>query len=48
MSDIILTYEGFFLVESGRQWKSLIEDQWLRFDTAGQWKQYIDKFVKRK
>lgn len=43
----VLTYEGYALYEWGAQWKSLIEDEWIRFDTAGQWVQYIDK-IKRK
>lgn len=38
----IVTYEGYTLYDCGRGWKSLIENKWIAFDTAGQWKQYID------
>ena len=44
----ILTYEGYTLVEWGCGWKSLIEDKWMIFDTAGQWKQYIDLIKRNK
>ena len=39
---ILLTYEGYALYEWGPGYKSLINDEWITFDTAGQWKQYID------
>ena len=48
MSGALITYEGYALYEWGRGYKSLIEDRWMQFDTASQWKQYIDKIIKRK
>lgn len=47
MMTAVLTYEGYALYEWGRGWKSLIDDEWIRFDTAGQWVQYINN-IKRK
>lgn len=38
----LMTYEGYALYSWGRGYKSLIDDEWIKFDTAGQWKQYID------
>ena len=40
---VLLIYEGYALHEWGRGYKSEIDGQWLQFDTAGQWKQFIDK-----
>lgn len=42
----LITYEGYTLCASGNCYKSLIEDQWIVFDTASQWVQYIKK-IKR-
>lgn len=39
----LLTYKGYSLYEWGSGYKSLIDDEWVRFDTASQWKQFIDK-----
>lgn len=39
--NILLTYEGYALIEWGRGYKSEINGQWINFDTAGQWVQYI-------
>lgn len=38
----VVVYKNYFLYEWGKGWKSLINDEWLFFDTAGQWKEYID------
>lgn len=38
----LIVYEGFTLYEWGKGYKSLINDEWRMFDTAGQWKKYID------
>lgn len=46
MNNIVMTYEGYALYEWGRGYKSLIDDQWLKFDTAGQWYQYINLIKK--
>ena len=43
----LVTYEGYTLYEHGSAYKSLINDRWMEFDSAGQWKRYIDK-IKRK
>ncbi len=44
MSGAILVYNGYTLYESGCIYKSLIDDRWLKFDTVGQWYEYIKKF----
>lgn len=44
----IITYQGYTLYEWGKGWKSLIGDDWVQFDSAGQWKQYIDIIMKKK
>ena len=43
----LLTYNGYVLYEWGNGYKSEIDGQWIKFDTAGQWKQYIDKITRR-
>ncbi len=40
---ILITYNGYALIEWGRGYKSEIDGRWIQFDTAGQWKQFIDK-----
>jgi len=46
---VILTYEGFTLVEQERGgYRSTINGKTITFDTASQWKQYIDLILKRK
>ena len=42
MSGIVLTYEGYALELSQNGYRSVIDGKALRFDTAGQWKQFID------
>lgn len=42
MESLILVYEGYSLYEAPRGYLSCIDGQTLRFDTAGQWKKYID------
>lgn len=46
----VLTYEGFTLVESASGgYLSTINGKTIAFDTASQWKQYIDiVIIKRK
>lgn len=39
----LLVYEGYTLYEWGKGYKSLINDSWVMFDTASQWKRYIDR-----
>lgn len=40
---VLLTYEGYTLVERSKGgYRSAIGDMVLNFDTAAQWKQYID------
>ena len=39
----LITYKGYTLEESPMGYRSKIDGEILRFDTAGQWKQYIDK-----
>ena len=43
MTTILITYNGYALIEWGRGYKSEIDGRWIQFDTAGQWKQFIDK-----
>lgn len=38
----ILKYEGYTLEDSPLGYKSKINGEWLIFDTASQWKQFID------
>ena len=40
---VLLIYDGYALHEWGRGYKSEIDGHWLQFDTAGQWKRFIDK-----
>lgn len=40
----ILTYKGHSLFECPNGYRSTIDGEVLRFDTAGMWKQYIDKY----
>lgn len=47
MGTIVLTYEGYSLYAWGPQYKSEIDGQWIQFDTASRWKQYIDKITRR-
>lgn len=44
----LIIYEGYTLYEWGAGYKSEIDGRWIKFDTAGQWKQYIDKVIRRK
>lgn len=48
MRTALLTYEGYALYEWGCGYKSEINGRWVKFDTAGQWVQYIDKIIKGK
>lgn len=48
MKAALLIYEGYALYEWGRGYKSEIGGEWIRFDTAGQWVQYINKIIKGK
>ena len=43
----LLKYNGFILYDWGNRYKSEINGQWITFDTASQWKSYIDKFGRR-
>ena len=43
----LLVYEGYALYEWGRGYKSMIGDRWVEFDTAGQWKRYIDNILNK-
>lgn len=43
MTTILITYNGYALIEWGRGYKSEIDGRWIQFDTAGQWKEFIDK-----
>lgn len=38
----VLTYEGYTLETDGRVYQSRIGNHVRKFDTAGQWKEYID------
>ena len=42
MSNALIVYEGYALYEWGRGYKSEIGGEWINFDSAGQWKRYID------
>lgn len=41
----VVVYEGYALYEWGRGYKSEIDGEWLTFDTAAQWVQYINKKI---
>ena len=43
----IITYENYELFPWGTGYKSEIDGKWKFFDSASQWKQYID-FIKGK
>jgi hypothetical protein len=43
MTGAIITFEGYALYEWGRGYKSLINDEWITFDSAAQWVQYIKR-----
>ena len=45
MSAALITYDGYALYEWGRGYKSLIKDEWKIFDSAGEWKRYIDSIL---
>lgn len=47
MCSALITYEGYALYPYGRGYKSLIKDRWMEFDSASQWKRYIDKLLWR-
>lgn len=47
MTGILVTYEGYALYEWGRGYKSEIGGQWVTFDSAGQWKRYIDQLNRK-
>ena len=43
----LLSYEGYLLVERAQGgYRSTIGTEVLTFDTAAQWKRYIDKIIK--
>lgn len=43
----ILTYEGYTLTERAQGgYRSVIDGETVSFDTASQWKQYIDLIIK--
>lgn len=42
MESIVMTYEGYSLYEAPRGYLSSIDGEIVKFDTAGQWKQFID------
>lgn len=47
--NVVLTYEGYQLVERGKGgYRSAFGDRVINFDTAAQWKQYIDYLVNGK
>lgn len=41
MKKALLIYEGYTLYEWGNAYKSLIDDEWISFDSASQWVKYI-------
>jgi len=43
----LITYEGYTLYEWGCGYKSEIGGRWVTFDSAGQWKRYIDQLIRR-
>lgn len=44
---VVVTYNGYVLLEDDRQYKSIINGHEVRFDTVFMFKQYIDKIVNR-
>ena len=42
MESVILVYEGYSLYEAPRGYISSIDGNTVKFDTASQWKEYID------
>jgi hypothetical protein len=42
MKQAVLTYRGFLLYESGRGYRSYINDEWVSFDTVSQWVKFIN------
>lgn len=48
MTAAVIVYEGYALYEWGRGWKCEIGGKWMTFDSAGQWKRYIDLIKKGK
>lgn len=47
MKKEIITYEGVSLYSDGAVYASLINDKWLRFKSAADWKKCVDKEVKK-
>ena len=45
MNAVLMTYHGYALYAWGRGYKSLIKDEWITFDSAAQWKRYIDLII---
>lgn len=43
----LLFYNGYYLYEWGRGYKSQIDDEWVLFNTAAEWKKEIDKITKK-
>lgn len=43
----ILKYNGYELFAWGNAYKSEIDGRWREFDTASQWKQYIDLITRK-
>lgn len=43
----VVTYEGYVLETDGNSYQSTINGKVIKFDTAGMWKQYIDKVIKK-
>ena len=39
----LIIYNGYALYEWGCGYKSEIKGRWIEFDSAGQWKKYIDQ-----
>jgi hypothetical protein len=42
MESIVMTYEGYSLYEAPQGYLSTIDGKVVKFDTAVQWKQFID------
>lgn len=38
----LITYKGYALIECEQGYKCQINGKWIVFDSAGQWKKYID------
>ena len=47
MCSAVMTYEGYSLYAWGSGYKSEVGGKWIEFDSAGQWKRFIDN-LKRK